>query len=171
MRTPRPILLAAWVIILATTSAFAQTPAEIAAKVLVVINKRSPTSTSIGQYYMRQRAIPPGNLCTIDVPLEDDIEHPFYVSDIETPIGQCLTRKNLTESILYIVTTQDVPLRVGGTGSGAQIKNTAASVDSELTLLYQKLHGATFPSKAPSRIPSTRSATPHSVIRSSLSTW
>ena len=73
---------------------------------------------------MHRRAIPPANLCTIDTPPENDISHHIYVSDIETPIGKWLTRKNLTESILYIVTTQDVPLRVGGTGSNAQLKNT-----------------------------------------------
>ena len=123
----------------------AQTPAQV----LVVINKRSPISSSIGQYYMRQRHIPPGNLCTIDTADENDISHDIYVSDIETPIGKCLKRKNLTESILYIVTTQGVPLRVGGTGSTAQLKNTGASVDSELTLLYQKLHGATIPLEGP----------------------
>jgi uncharacterized protein (TIGR03790 family) len=145
LRLPRRILFATWATILAAACVLAQTPAQV----LVVINKQSPISTSIGQYYMRQRAVPSGNLCTVDVPLEDDISHDIYVSAVETPIGKCLTRKNLTESILYIVTTQGVPLRVGGTGSTAQLKNTGASVDSELTLLYQKLHGATFPLEGP----------------------
>ena len=113
MRILGPILFTAWAAILASTCALAQTPAQV----LVVINKQSPISTSIGQYYIHQRAIPSANLCTIDVPLEDDISHEFYVSDVETPIGKCLTRRNLTESILHIVTTQGVPLRVGGTGS------------------------------------------------------
>jgi uncharacterized protein (TIGR03790 family) len=121
------------------TDAHAQTPAQV----LVVINKRSPVSDEIGRYYMRRRAIPAGNLCVIDVPLGDDISHSFYESDVEAPIAKFLTRTKLTESILYIVTTQGVPLRV--TGDGNKLLATNASVDSELTLLYQKLHGVNIP--------------------------
>ncbi len=110
---------------------------------LVIVNKRSPISTTIGQYYMNKREIPPANLCTIDSPIDDYISRTVYDSDIEGPVGKCLTRAKLTESILYIVTTQGVPLRV--LGEGAQMLDTNASVDSELTLLYQKLHGVTIP--------------------------
>jgi len=126
-------------IAIAATAARAQTPAQV----LVVINKQSPISSAIGQYYLHQRSIPPANLCTLDVPVQDDISHDFYESSVEGPIGKCLTRRNLTESVLYIVTTQGVPLRVSGNGD--KLNNTGASVDSELTLLYQKLHGATIP--------------------------
>ena len=121
----------------------AQTPAQV----LVVINKRSPLSSSIGQYYMHRRGIPPANLCTIDVPLEDVILHPFYFSDIEAPIGKCLTSHNLVESVLYIVTTDGLPLRIRGTGE--TIQYTGAAVDSELTLLYQRLHGVNVPLAGP----------------------
>lgn len=114
-----------------------------ASQVLVVTNKRSAVSTAIGAYYMLRRAIPPANLCALDVPDQDDINHDFYASDIEAPIAKCLTRKNLVESILYIVTTQGVPLRISGTGE--KMQSTAASVDSELTLLYRKLHGGAVP--------------------------
>src|SRR6202007_1804067 len=82
-------------------------------------------------------------LCAIDTRPDDDISHAIYESAIEAPIGKCVTRKNLTESILYIVTTQGVPLRINGNGD--KLQDTAASVDSELTLLYRKLHGATLP--------------------------
>ena len=43
-----------------------------------------------------------------------------------------------TEQILYIVTTAGVPLKVRGSGG---LTGDAASVDSELTLLYFDLHG------------------------------
>lgn len=125
--------------VLTAAGAGAQTPGQV----LVVVNKRVVVSTFIGGYYMQRRAIPAANRCTIDVPDADDISRAFYEASVEAPIGKCLTRGKLTESILYIVTTQGVPLRV--LGDGAQQANTAASVDSELTLLYQKLHGATIP--------------------------
>jgi uncharacterized protein (TIGR03790 family) len=143
VRTARAILSAACAIAIAVTCAHAQTPAQV----LVVVNRQSPISIAIGQYYMHQRNIPAGNLCMIDVPVEEKIMHAFYESDVEGPIGKFLTRKNLTESILYIVTTQGVPLRIPGTGK--ELLYTGASVDSELALLYQKLHGIPIPLAGP----------------------
>ena len=122
----------------------AQTPAQV----LVVINKQSPASNEIGQYYMRKRAIPPGNLCLIDTPPENDVERATYNSGIETPITNFLTRRKLQETILYIVTTQGVPLRIKGQPDD-QLRDPGASVDSELTLLYQKLHGIAIPLPGP----------------------
>jgi len=96
---------------------------------------------------MHRRDIPSANLCTIDVPDEENITHALYETGVEGPIGEFLSRKKLTESVLYIVTTQGVPLRTPGTGK--PMLSTGASVDSELTLLYQKLHGASIPLPGP----------------------
>jgi uncharacterized protein (TIGR03790 family) len=131
------LFLAACAIAIAVHSACAQTPAQV----LVVINKQSPVSNAIGQYYVSKRGIPAANICLIDVPAGDDISRASYDSKVEAPIREYLERKKLTESILYIVTTQGVPLRVAGNND--KLLNTAASVDSELTLLYQKIHGVT----------------------------
>lgn len=143
MKTVHAFLLAACAIAAAAPCARAQTPGQV----LVVINKQSAESGEIGRYYMQKRAIPPRNLCIIDVPTEDDITRAFYGSGVEAPIGKFLTDKKLTETILYIVTTQGVPLRINGTGE--KLLATGASVDSELTLLYQKLHGAAIPLAGP----------------------
>ena len=57
--------------------------------------------------------------------------------------GRAIWRSNspresgLEESIYYIVTTAGVPLKIPGT---AELTGNAASVDSELTLLYSDLH-------------------------------
>src|SRR5262249_15784550 len=51
----------------------------------------------------------------------------------------CLKTQNLQETILYIVTTLGVPLKVDGAGRG--MGTEYASVDSELALLYGKLKG------------------------------
>jgi uncharacterized protein (TIGR03790 family) len=139
----RAILLTACAVSLAAPGASGQTPAQV----LVVVNKQSPVSIAIGEYYMGKRGIAADNLCTIDVPAEENIARARYETDIEAVIGKFLARKKLTESILYIVTTQGVPLRVPGTGE--KLLNTGASVDSELTLLYQKLHGAKIPLEGP----------------------
>jgi len=130
-------------LLLVAISALAQTPAQV----LVVVNKQSPVSTAIGQYYMQKRSIPAGNLCVIESPAVEFIPREVYESDIEGPIRKCLTRNNLTESILYILTTQGIPIRIWGTGDA--LASTAAAVDSELTLLYPRLHGVTVPLAGP----------------------
>ena len=147
MKTFRALLFTLCAITATPCVAPAQTPAQV----LVVTNKQSPVSVAIGAYYMSRRAIPAANSCVIDMPLDDDISRATYDSDVEAPIGKCLTRKKLTESILYIVTTQGVPLRAYG--SGEKLLDTSAAVDSELTLLYAKLHGATIPLPGPAANP------------------
>lgn len=144
MKATNVLPLAVCALFVAAADAGAQTPAQV----LVVINKESPVSSMIGQYYTRQRGIPPGNLCTIDTPLEDDVARSVYDSDVESPIRKFLTRKNLQESILYIVTTQGVPLRIMG-NMDDKLRDSGASVDSELTVLYQKIHGETIPLPGP----------------------
>jgi uncharacterized protein (TIGR03790 family) len=58
---------------------------------------------------------------------------------VEDPIAACLTNGRLTESVLYIVTTLGVPLKITGAGRGLDAEYSA--VDSELALLYAKMKG------------------------------
>jgi uncharacterized protein (TIGR03790 family) len=122
----------------AAAAAFAQTPANL----LLVINQSSEVSRHIGDYYIRQRAIPPANVCRLRVTDAEDVDWSIYESQIEQPIAAFLKQANLQDQVLYIATTLGVPLRVTGKGSG-QTTETAA-VDSELTLLYAKMHGTKF---------------------------
>jgi uncharacterized protein (TIGR03790 family) len=120
---------------------------QTAENVLVVVNKRSTVSQRIGQYYVHKREIPLANVCNIDTEEKETIERPVYTKEIEGLIGGCLEKDGLHESILYIVLTQGVPLRVTGPDNGLQ--SEIASVDSELTLLYLKMRGKTFPVAGP----------------------
>ncbi len=126
----------ALLLLLLPGAAFAQTPDQV----LVVINKQSAASQEIGQYYLRKRGVPLANLCTIDTAAEETIQRGVYDQQIEAPIAAFLKAGGLVEKILYIVTTKGVPLRVEGAGTN-DLTNSAASVDSELTLVYQHLHG------------------------------
>jgi uncharacterized protein (TIGR03790 family) len=117
------------------TTAFCQT----AANVLVVVNRQSRVSREIGKYYVEKRAIPPQNVCTINTEEREEIDRQTYVRDIEKPIGLCLKKADLQESIFYIATTLGVPLKV--TGPGSEMKSEQCAVDSELTLLYGRLKG------------------------------
>jgi uncharacterized protein (TIGR03790 family) len=116
-------------------AAVAQTPDQV----LVVENRRSATSHQIGEYYRHKRDIPLANLCLIDTAPDETIERPVYEKEIEGPVGLFLKKQGLQEKILYIVLTSGVPLRINGPGEGPL--SEAASVDSEMTLLYQRLRG------------------------------
>lgn len=122
-------------LLLAITAVSAQTPEQV----LVVVNNKSAISREIGEYYLHRRGVPLANLCTIGTDPLETIERPVYTAEIEKPIGAFLRSHGLTEKVLYIVLTRGVPLRIAG--KGEMLENDAASVDSELTLLYQRLHG------------------------------
>jgi len=107
--------------------------------ILLVVNRNSPVSREIADYYRPRRSIPAGNVCSIDAPLEEQIAWDAYEKRVEQPVGACLKTGGLQEKVLYIVLTLGVPLKVSGPGSGMMTE--ACSVDSELALLYGKLKG------------------------------
>ena len=112
----------------------AQTPENV----LVVVNRGSALSQQIGQYYAARRYIPAVNICRLNTKPDEEISRDSYDAQVAKPIGAYLRGHRLIEQILYIVTTDGVPLKIrGNTG----LAGDAASVDSELTLLYSDLHG------------------------------
>jgi len=115
---------------------------QTAENVLVVVNQASPLSRSIGEYYVLKRHIPLTNVCTLNTKPDEQISRATFNQEIASPIAACLRAKHIEEKILYIVTTSGVPLRISGTAGPAA---DAASVDSELTLLYSDLHGRRHP--------------------------
>ena len=121
--------------------------AQTGANVLLVVNNNSAESREVAQYYQHRRAIPAANVCALATIQDEEISWEVYVKEIETPIGNCLKKAGLTESVLYIVTTMGVPLKVGGKGSEFALES--ASLDSELALLYGKLKGGQFTRAGP----------------------
>jgi len=108
--------------------------------VLLVENKADAVSRAITEYYAKRRQIAASHVCAIDTATVETIDWMTYVGQIETPVGECLQRGHLEEQVLYLVTTMGVPLRIDGMGGGFD-KSEQSSVDSELALLYAKLHG------------------------------
>jgi uncharacterized protein (TIGR03790 family) len=115
--------------------------AQTAANVAVVINENSAVSQRVGEYYIRQRAIPASNVIRLRTSQEETIDRIPYQTTIERPIAIAL-EQHLQDRILYIVLTKGVPLRINGTGG---LNGTVASVDSELTLLYRRMTGQQIP--------------------------
>jgi uncharacterized protein (TIGR03790 family) len=114
--------------------------------VLVVANDQSALSRSAADYYIRKRTIPKRNVCFIKTTAAESVSREIYDKEIALPVMQCLKSRGLVESVLYIVTTAGVPLRVKGAGS---MTGDVASVDSELTLLYKTIKGEPPPTGGP----------------------
>ena len=117
--------------------------AQSASNVLLVVNRRDPVSQAVADYYVKRRPVPARNVCSVEMTPEETIDWQTYITQIETPVGDCLKREHIEEQVLYIVTTMGVPLRIDGMGGSIQ-NSEQSSVDSELTLLYAKLHGDRF---------------------------
>lgn len=143
---------------------FAQTPANV----LLVVNDSSPVSRSIGEYYARRRGVPLKNICRIRTTDKEEISRQIFDKEIATPIASYLQSNGLSESILYLVTTLGVPLKITGS-SGIDAEQSA--VDSELTLLYQTMRGQPHALKGGIRNPLFRQRDLPFAIRKCPSTW
>jgi uncharacterized protein (TIGR03790 family) len=120
--------------------------AQTGENVLLVVNRKDALSRQIADYYAPRRAVPAANVCYLETTSAEEIDWKTYQSQVERPVGACLTRAGLAEKVLYIVTTAGVPLKVEGSEGSLQ-EAEHASVDSELALLYSKLKGAKFERK------------------------
>jgi uncharacterized protein (TIGR03790 family) len=129
-------------LILLGLSAVAAALAQKPENVLVVANDSSPLSRSVAEYYARRRGVPLANVCRIRASTSDEITRTEYDVTVAGPLARCLSRGDLHEKILFIVTTAGVPLRIAGTEG---LKGNVAAVDSELTLLYSDTKGERHP--------------------------
>ena len=134
----RRVLLGAVALSICLSGVAATASAQTAENVAVVINEASAESRQIGEYYIKARAIPAGNVIRLKTTTDDTIDPNVFAATIQGPIANALQKANALDRILYIVLTKGVPLRVLGTGGP---DGTVASVDSELTLLYRRLTG------------------------------
>ena len=110
-------------------------------QVLVVENQNSARSRQIAEHYLRQRSVPLANLCRIQASTQEVISREEYVRTVDAGVAGCLKSGLLVEQIHYIVLTQGVPLRIKAAVKGGTMESDAASVDSELVMLYARLHG------------------------------
>jgi len=114
-------------------------------RTLVVVNRGVRISEEIAEYYMHRRKIPAGNVCLIRAPKQEQVTRREYEAWVEPGVIKCLSEGGFKERIDYIVTTKGVPLKISGADK--------AAVDSELTLLYDKLNGKEHPLEGKVRNP------------------
>ncbi|HEX5229800.1 MAG TPA: TIGR03790 family protein [Bryobacteraceae bacterium] len=123
-------------------------PAQSPDTVLIVMNQASPLSHKIAEYYAERRHVPAGNICRLNASTNEEVSRSEYDDQVARPIQDYLQGHKLAEKVLYIVTTGGVPLKIRGSlGLAAE----AASVDSELALLYSDMHG--HPHSTPGGVP------------------
>ncbi|MBP1635564.1 MAG: putative system TPR-repeat lipoprotein [Acidobacteria bacterium] len=132
--------------VLVAASSFAQTGANV----LLVANGRAPGSISLAERYAARRGVPPDQLVRLDVDAADEIDYPGFERGIQSPVSAWLAARGAQDRILYIVLIKGVPLRIRGT---AGRDGTAASVDSELALLYRRMAGTVAPLTGPTPNP------------------
>ncbi|MBX3097129.1 MAG: TIGR03790 family protein [Fimbriimonadaceae bacterium] len=86
-------------------------PHPDAARVLVLINQRSPESVEIGTYYQKARGIPEANILRVDCPTDEQV-HPDVVDNNLIPaIRKAVANK--VPPIDFVVTTKGIPIRIG----------------------------------------------------------
>jgi uncharacterized protein (TIGR03790 family) len=115
--------------------------AQNASQILLVGNRSSADSRAIVDYYKLRRSLPAANICWLQTTENEEVSWNLYESAIETPVADCLKKSGLQEKVLYIILTLGTPLKIDGTNG---LSATRGSVDSELALLYAKLHGRKF---------------------------
>jgi uncharacterized protein (TIGR03790 family) len=119
--------------------------------VLVVINRNSPVSQTIGQYFIQQREIPARHVVYIDSPAKETINWDVFATTVAAPIRQHLLDNKLETKINYIVTTKGVPLRIyqANFDFGTSTGTLRRSIDSVLTLLTKPLVATSGSSRNP----------------------
>jgi uncharacterized protein (TIGR03790 family) len=106
--------------------------------VLLVVNKDSKDSRALALHYRERRDVPAENVCTLKTLDQEEITRVIYEDEIRKPIVNCLTKRGLQDQVLYIVLTRGVPIKIKGQEGQ---RDDQASVDSELTLIYQDMLG------------------------------
>ncbi len=128
----------AFAILFTARAARALTPDQIA----VIVNGNSPASREVADHYVKARGIPRSHVITVAVKPGDDISEPDYRLQIVLPIRKALVDRKLDTTVTCLVTTTDIPLRVG-----AQPINPADEVDiladrKQLAETRQELYAA-----------------------------
>ncbi len=138
-------------------------------QVLVVYDSRIPDSLAVAEYYAGSAKVPGGvgslpgkrpgvrvvdlNTLGAAVTTPGNIDYSLFASRLRDPIRNYVVSNNLVGSVRCVVLTKGLPHRIydmdnafvgdnpGNAGSETTLSGdyTAASVDSELTLLYQNL--------------------------------
>jgi len=97
-------------------------------RVLVVINRISPDSVQIGEYYAKKRHIPEKFVCRVRCWAGEDISRNDY-ERLRADIRAYIEKNRIKDRIDYVVLTKGVPIRVHN-------KDERFALDSMLTVMW-----------------------------------
>jgi len=92
-------------------------PAEVA----ILVNKKSPQSQQIATYYAQKRGIPTKNICAVDMPSTEELDRATWDKTVRPAIRRWIATNQLQDKIRCIVTTWDVPLKIGSSASADSV--------------------------------------------------
>ncbi len=82
-------------------------------EVAIVANRKSERSLELAKYYAHIRQIPEANIFSLDFPESETMDRTTWESQIRPAIRDWLNRQSDPSQIRCLVTTWDVPLRIG----------------------------------------------------------
>lgn len=144
---------------------FAETDAEVARRVVIVVNGAVKESVELGRFYAEKRGVPLENIFEVEAPVAETVGWNDFIEKIFNPLQEVLVKKEWINGasagktdaigrkryfisghrISYLVVCKGVPLiiannpavRMGPTPAGMpeQYRTNGGAVDSELGLL------------------------------------
>ncbi|NQU09923.1 TIGR03790 family protein [bacterium] len=81
--------------LLLLTKALYAAPTDLGRQVVIVYNEQEPESRALAEYYAGRRGVPTNQLCAIRVRNAETITRREYEEQVERPIGEFLTDRNL----------------------------------------------------------------------------
>lgn len=114
------------------------TPEEVG----VIYNTRSEASQKIARHYQEARKIPEENLIPLTVEPEESIDEATYRKTVVPQILRSLADRKLEGSIKCLVTTYDVPLKIGPQKPTEDEQKEVGAYRNEYRSLVAELEGA-----------------------------
>ena len=115
---PRTTSIAVWLLFLCSGCERAEfraakpVGARAADRVLVVVNRQSNASETVGRYYMARRGIAESHLLYVDLPVDDELGELDFRTNLVAPVRALIDA--LPVRIDFIVLTTGIPIRLGG---------------------------------------------------------
>lgn len=82
-------------------------------QVIVLANRNSVNSVAVAEHYADRRGIPPVQVVSLPLSLQESIGRDHYETEVVQPLRQALQDRQLAGKIRAVVTVYGVPLRVG----------------------------------------------------------
>ena len=122
------------------------------ARVLVILNTRSPDSVAIADYYVQKRRVPPVNVCRLACPTTEECTRQEYQEQIQKPVQQLLAENR--RDVDFLLLTKGVPIRMkeGGYSTDSMLATMGTLKPMSRNPISAKTSGS--PTRSPASISS-----------------